>query len=96
MRVKVIYLGVARHKTGRDQDEYEVAEGSLLKDLLMKIAERHAPLRDIIGGLGESPADPTLIAALNGAAVNLTKSADIPLKDGDVLTLMTIIGGGWA
>lgn len=94
MRVRVVYLGVARHKVGRDQDEYELVEGSPLKDLLTKIVERHSVLKDIIGGSGESPADPTLIVALNGAAINVAKNGDISLKDGDVLTLMTIIGGG--
>jgi sulfur carrier protein ThiS len=94
MRIRVVYLGVVRHKVGRSEDEYEVRAGSSLNDLLAKIAESHIALRDLIGGLGESPADPTLIVALNGSAVNPAKSGDVTLKDGDVLTLMTVIGGG--
>lgn len=94
MKVKVVYLGVARHKAGLNEEDFELNEGSSLKELLAKIAEAHASLKELIGGLGESPADPTLIATLNGSAVNLANSSGFALKNGDVLTLMTVIGGG--
>ncbi|MBS7606385.1 MAG: MoaD/ThiS family protein [Candidatus Bathyarchaeia archaeon] len=94
MRVKVTYLGVVRHKVGINEEEFVLPEGSTLKDLFMKIADAHDALKDLIGGLSESPVDPTLIVTLNGLAINLTSISEITLKDGDVLALMTVIGGG--
>lgn len=94
MKVKVTYLGVLRYKTGKAEEEYELCEGSTLKDLLLRVAERYPSLKDIISGLGDSPADPTLIAALNGLAVRINESGSTMLEDGDTITLMTVIGGG--
>ncbi|MEM2320387.1 MAG: MoaD/ThiS family protein [Candidatus Bathyarchaeia archaeon] len=94
MRVRVIYLGVLRHRTGRIEEEYELEDRFSLKDLLTRVAEKYPSLKDIIGGLGESPADPTLIAALNGSSMKISESGNIMLKDGDTVTLMTVIGGG--
>ncbi|MEM2272968.1 MAG: MoaD/ThiS family protein [Candidatus Bathyarchaeia archaeon] len=94
MRIRVIYLGVVRQKTGRGEEDYDLVDKSSLKDLLVKVAEKYPSLRDIIGSLGESLADPTLIAALNGASIKIAESDSIMLKDGDTITLMTVIGGG--
>ncbi|MEM2091901.1 MAG: MoaD/ThiS family protein [Candidatus Bathyarchaeia archaeon] len=94
MRVKVIYLGVVRHKAGLNEEEFNLPEGSTVKDLITRVADSHRALRDLIGGIGESPTDPTLIATLNGSAINLSSSGRVTLKDGDVLALMTVIGGG--
>lgn len=94
MKIKVVYLGVVRHKVGKKEENYELAEGSLLKDLLSRIVEAHRELKRIMSGEGESPVDPTLIATLNGSTINLASGGEIRLKDGDVLTLMTVIGGG--
>ncbi|MEM1515410.1 MAG: MoaD/ThiS family protein [Candidatus Bathyarchaeia archaeon] len=94
MRIRVIYLGVIRHKAGKNEDEYELAEGSPLKNLLIRVVERYPSLKDIIGGSSESPADPTLITALNGVSIKVSESDNIILKDRDTVTLMTVIGGG--
>ncbi|MEM3715984.1 MAG: MoaD/ThiS family protein [Candidatus Bathyarchaeia archaeon] len=94
MKVRVIYLGVARHKVGRSEEEYDLSEGSSLKDLLAKIAESHNSIKDLISGVGDNPIDPTLLITLNGSAVNPANIGYINLRDGDTLALMTVIGGG--
>jgi len=94
MKVKVTYLGVIRHKIGRNEEEFEIFEGASLKDLISKIIEAHSVLRDIMSSTSENLIDPTLIVTLNGLAVNLASGNNIKLKDGDALTLMTVIGGG--
>lgn len=94
MRVKVIYLGVARHKVGKGEEEYNLSESASLKDLLAEIAESHKAIKDLISGVGENPVDPTLLITLNGSAVNLANIGRISLRDGDTLALMTVIGGG--
>ncbi|MCX8171732.1 MAG: MoaD/ThiS family protein [Candidatus Bathyarchaeota archaeon] len=94
MRVKVIYLGVVRHKVGKSEEEYELSEGSSLKDLLIKIAESNRSINDLISGIGDNPIDPTLIITLNGFTVNPANIGCTALRDGDTLALMTVIGGG--
>lgn len=94
MKIKVVYLGVVRHKVGKKEEEYELAEGSSVRDLLSRIVEVHGELKGIINGEGESPVDPTLIATLNNSTINLKSGSKIKLRNGDVLTLMTVIGGG--
>jgi molybdopterin synthase sulfur carrier subunit len=94
MKIKVVYLGVIRHKIGRSEEEFEIFEGASLKDLISKIVEAHSMLRDVVSSISENIIDPTLIVTLNGLAVNLTSGDDIKLKDGDTLALMTAIGGG--
>jgi len=94
MRVKVTYLGVIRHKIGRSGEEFEIFEGASLRDLIFKIIEAHSTLKDVVSSISENLIDPTLIVTLNGLAVNLASGDNIKLKDGDTLTLMTVIGGG--
>jgi molybdopterin synthase sulfur carrier subunit len=94
MKIKVVYLGVIRHKIGRSEEEFEIFEGASLKDLISKIVEAHSMLRDVVSSISENIIDPTLIVTLNGLAVNLTSGDNIKLKDGDTLALMTAIGGG--
>lgn len=90
----MIYLGVLRYKAGKTEEEYDLCEGASLKELLVRVAEKYPSLKDLIGSLSDSPADPTLIAALNGSSMKISESESITLKDGDTVTLMTVIGGG--
>lgn len=94
MRVRVIYLGVVRQKTGKTEEEYELADKSSLKDLLVKVSERYPLLKDIVGGLSEGHADPTLLVTLNEHSIKISESDNTILKDGDRVMLMTVIGGG--
>lgn len=94
MKVKVTYLGVIRYKIGRSDEEYEVREGTSIKDLLFRIADSHSQVKDLISSISDNSVDPTLIIALNGSTVNQANISRTHLKDGDIITLMTVIGGG--
>ncbi|MBS7654383.1 MAG: MoaD/ThiS family protein [Candidatus Bathyarchaeia archaeon] len=94
MKVKVEYLGLIRQKIGRKEEEYDLTEGSLLRDLLNSIVETHDALKSIIRIENESPIDPTLVVMLNGSSINPMSKKEIALKNGDIVTLMTPIGGG--
>ncbi len=94
MKVKVVYLGLIRQKIGRKEEEYDLMEGYLLRDLLNNIVETHNVLKSIIKMKDENPIDPTLVIMLNGLSVNPTDKKEIVLKNGDTVTLMTPIGGG--
>lgn len=94
MKVKVVYLGLIRQKVGREKEEYDLTEGSLLRDLLNNIVNMHDALKSIIRMEDESPIDPALVIMLNGLSLNPTDKKEIALKNGDIVTLMTPIGGG--
>ncbi|MEM2961249.1 MAG: MoaD/ThiS family protein [Candidatus Bathyarchaeia archaeon] len=95
MRVKVLYLGLIRHKTGKNGEEYDLEEDSSLANLLNRIAERYGnALKGIMGGEGESRLDPTFIVTINGSVVNPTQGDRLKLRNGDSLALMTLISGG--
>jgi molybdopterin converting factor small subunit len=94
MKVKVVYLGIIRQKIGWKEEEYDLVDGSLLTDLLSKIVEKHDVLKNIIRMENENPIDPTLVIMHNGLSINPTGKNEIVLKNGDVVTLMTPIGGG--
>jgi molybdopterin converting factor small subunit len=95
MYIKVVYLGLVRSKIGKTEEQYEVADGSSLADLIKILAENYgASLQSIIGGRGESQLDPTLITTVNGVLKDSFQGNDVTLNDGDIVAFMTLISGG--
>jgi len=95
MRVKTVYLGLVRSKIGKTEEQYELAEGSSLADLLERLEEDYGDkIRPLLRTKGESRLDPTLITTVNGVLKNQSEGGNVSLKDGDVVTFMTLISGG--
>jgi len=95
MRVKVLYLGVLRSKTGKKSEECEISKGSTLSDLLETLSSKYGEsLRDIFKADKKSTLDPSVIATVNGISKDLSKAENIKLKDGDTVALMSLISGG--
>jgi molybdopterin converting factor small subunit len=95
MRVKAVYLGLVRSRIGKDEEQYEVADGSSLADLLKILMENYdESLRSIIGERRESRLDPTFITTVNGILKDPRQANNVALKEGDVVTFMTLISGG--
>jgi len=95
MKVKVLYLGVLRSKTGKNSEEYEMSIGASLSDLLETLSSKYdEDLRDIFKADKKSSLDPSVIATINGVSKDLSKAEKIKLKDGDTVALMSIISGG--
>jgi len=95
MRVKVLYLGVLRSKTGKKSEEYEMPQGSSLSDLIETLSSKYGEsLREIFKVDEKSKLDPSVIATINGASKDLSKAEKIKLKDGDAVALMSLISGG--
>lgn len=88
IKVRVRYLLWLRDKTGVDQEEYLLNEGSTVKDLVEMIASRHESLRKHLVSLFEP--DSRLIILLN----NVKPEPDRKLKDNDTLTIMPPVSGG--
>jgi molybdopterin converting factor small subunit len=95
MRVKVVYLGLVRSRIGKDEEQCEVANGSSLADLIKILAENYGErLQSIVGERRESRLDPTFITTVNGILKDPLQANNVSLKDGDIVTFMTLISGG--
>ncbi len=95
MRVKTVYLGLFRNKIGKKEEQFEVAENTTLDNFLKIFKSKYKGiLSSFSWAKNESSIDPTVIVMVNGAAKNLNEEGDDALRDGDIVTLMTIISGG--
>jgi len=95
MRIKVLYLGLVRNKTGKKEESCELADGSSLSDLLKRVAETYGgSLKGLFRAEMESRLDPTFIVTVNGVLKDPSKGEAVPLADGDTVALMTLISGG--
>ena len=95
MRVKMNYLGVIRSKVGKKAEEYEVAEGSSLSDLLESLALTYGEsLRGIFRADEYARLDPGLVTTVNGVLRNPLQEGSVKLREGDRVALMTLISGG--
>jgi len=95
MRIKIVYLGLVRSRIGKNEEQYEVSDGSSLDDLLKILVKKYGEkLQSIAGGRKESPLDPTFITTVNGVLKDPFRGNEVTLRDGDTVTLMTLISGG--
>ena len=95
MRIKVTYLGLLRTKIGKKEEQYEIKDGSSLSHLFRNLAETYGKsLDNLFSAEKESKLDPTFIVTVNGLLKDAFRGDDVKLKDGDTVTLMTLISGG--
>ena len=95
MRIKVVYLGLVRNRIGKNEDQYEVVDGSSLADLFEILVKNYGErLQSIFGERRESQLDPTFITTVNGILKDPLRANNVTLKDGDIITFMTLISGG--
>ena len=95
MKVKVLYLGVLRSKTGKNSEECIMAEESTLSDLLETLSSKYGEsLKDLFKVDEKTKLDPSVIATVNGASKDLSQANSVKLKDGDTVALMSLISGG--
>jgi len=95
MKVKVLYLGIPRSKTGKKSEECEISKGSSLSDLLEALSSKYGKsLKDIFKANEKTMLDPTIIATVNGVSKDLSQAKNVKLEDGDTIALMSLISGG--
>jgi len=91
LRVRVQYLGLIRSKLGKIGEEFDLKEGASLSDLLNSLTENYGELlKNVLDFKRESVLDPTFIVTVNG----VSRKPDAKLKEGDMVSLMTLISGG--
>lgn len=85
IRILVKFLGVVKDKVGREEEEYELPDGSTLSELAVKLQKFHQL----------SLLDPAIMVTLNGRGIRqLPKGLETRLGEGDVILLFPIISGG--
>jgi molybdopterin converting factor small subunit len=95
MRIKIVYLGLVRNRIGKNEEQCEVADDSSLDDLLKLLAKNYGEkLHFLFEAKNESRLDPTFITTVNGILRDPLRGSGVTLKDGDVVTFMTLISGG--
>ncbi len=91
MQVKVQYLGLIRSKTEKKSEKVNLKEGALLSDLLNKLVEVYGEaIKNLFADEGKNVLDPNFIVTVNGKSL----PTDTKLKEGDTVSLMTVISGG--
>jgi molybdopterin synthase catalytic subunit len=81
MKIQVRYFAVLRERLRSEGEEFELVDGSSVADALAALAERHAPVRALVGRCQ---------TAVNQVMV----PADEVLGDGDELALIPPVAGG--
>ena len=95
MLVKIVYLGLVRSRIGKNEEQYDVAESTSLADLLKALAEIYGEkLYSLLLTINESRLDTTVLTMVNGISIDPLKGSDVTLKEGDIVTLSTLISGG--
>jgi MoaD family protein len=95
MKIKVHYISLVKSFTKTSQDEFDLKEGTLLVDLLDKIAAKYGkPLTQEVYDPTKKEMKSTFVVMVNGALMDQLKGVNTPLKDGDNIILMSLMTGG--
>lgn len=98
IKIKVRYLGPLTDISNTSTEEIVLEEGSVVMHLLIKIAEKHPPLRtlikiDDISEIGTTLDLPVTII-LNNKILTSKKDLMSSLKEDDTVVLSLIVAGG--
>ncbi|MCW4006125.1 MAG: MoaD/ThiS family protein [Candidatus Bathyarchaeota archaeon] len=95
MKVKVQYVSLVKTFTKESQDEFEVEEGTLLGSVLDRVADKYGkPFTQEVYEQGQKEMKSTFVAMVNGLLMNQLNGVDTQLKNGDTITLMSLMTGG--
>ncbi|MBM4465061.1 MAG: MoaD/ThiS family protein [Chloroflexi bacterium] len=84
-RVLVKFLASVKDRVGREEEVYELPDGSRVGELSVELEERHQL----------SLQDPAIMVTLNGRGLGqLPKGLETKLSEGDVILLFPPISGG--
>jgi len=90
MRVTIEYFGPAREATGAAREEVECTPPCSAQELVTRIArDRGGRLAALL--LREDRLSPALLLAVNDGQVT---GEPVPLKDGDIVSIIPAVSGG--
>jgi molybdopterin converting factor small subunit len=93
MKLSVQYMAQLRPLRGCQEEDVVLPEGSNVNELLIYLAQQQP---DVASHLLTAAGDvrPSLLVAINGAAVAPQDAPRVALSQGDVVTLLPPIAGG--
>jgi MoaD family protein len=95
MKIKVHYISLVKSFTKTSQDEFDLKEGTLLADLLDKIAAKYGKqITQEVYDSTKKEMKSTFVAMVNGVLMDQLKGVNTQLKDGDNIILMSLVTGG--
>ena len=95
MQVKVHYIGLIKSYTNTSQDEFTLSNGTLLSELLDKIALDYGKqfIHEVYDPI-KKEMKTSFVVMVNGVLMDQLKGINTPLKDGDTVILMSLMTGG--
>jgi molybdopterin converting factor small subunit len=95
MQVKVHYIGLIKSYTNTSQDEFTLSNGTLLSELLDKIAEDYGKqfIKEVYDPINKEM-KASFVLMVNGVLMDQLKGINTPLKEGDTVILMSLMTGG--
>jgi molybdopterin converting factor small subunit len=93
MRVVVEFQGVARVAAGTKEVELELAEGTTYRDIVRLLGERYPGLVGTIIHAEGTSFDASVLDQATKRVIPEDRMSECP-RDGDRITLMSILAGG--
>ena len=95
MKIKVHYISLVKSYTNTSQDEFTLPNGTVLSELLDKIAEDYGkPFTQEVYDPTKKEMKATFVAMVNGVLMDQLQGVNTPLKDRDSVILMSLMTGG--
>ena len=95
MKIKVHYISLVKSYTKTSQEEFNLAESSVLSDVLDNIADKYGkPFTSEVYDPNKQEMKSTFVAMVNGVLMDQLKGVNTALKDGDSIILMSLMTGG--
>ena len=95
MQVKVHYISLVKSYTNTSQDEFTLPNGTVLAELLDKIAQDYGkPFTQEVYDPVKKEMKTSFVAMVNGTHMDQLQGVNTPLKDRDSVILMSLMTGG--
>jgi molybdopterin converting factor small subunit len=95
MQVNVHYISLVKSYTNTSQDEFTLPNGTVLSELLDKIAADYGkPFTQEVYDPLKKEMKASFVVMVNGALMDQLQGIKTPLKDRDSVILMSLMTGG--
>jgi len=95
MQVNVHYIGIVKSYTNTSQDEFTLPNGTVLSELLDKIAQDYGkPFTQEVYDPAKKEMKASFVAMVNGVLMDQLQGVNTPLKERDSVILMSLMTGG--
>lgn len=95
MKVKIEYLGFIKNLLNKRIEEFELSEGTLLQELLIKLSNLYGtPFKREVFEPGQKDVKYGFVVTVNGVLTGQLDGVETRLKHGDHVILMSLMSGG--